>query len=92
MTAIDWTTEAMGVCADAADDGRRAADALVVATTEWLPGASGVVRNIAVETLRSILREKNVTFQRTRSWKHSTDPAFADKATRIMMLLPHRPG
>ena len=45
-----------------------------------------VVRRIAIETLRSILREKNVTFQRTRSWKRSTDPAFEEKATRIMAL------
>jgi DDE superfamily endonuclease len=33
-----------------------------------------------------MLREKNVTFQRTRSWKRSTDPAFEAKATRIMAL------
>jgi len=45
-----------------------------------------VVRSIAVETLRSILRERNVTFQRTRSWKRSADPLFEDKATRIMAL------
>jgi homeodomain-containing protein/DDE superfamily endonuclease len=45
-----------------------------------------VVHSISIETLRSILREKNVTFQRTRSWKRSTDPAFEDKATRIMAL------
>ena len=46
----------------------------------------GRPRSIAVETLRVILREKNVTFQRTRTWKRSTDPAFEDKATRIMAL------
>ena len=45
-----------------------------------------VVRCIAVETLRSILRERNVTFQRTRTWKRSTDPLFEAKATRIMAL------
>jgi transposase len=45
-----------------------------------------VVRRIAVETLRSILRERNVTFQRTRSWKRSTDPLFEEKATRILAL------
>ena len=33
-----------------------------------------VVSHTAVETLRCILREKNVTFQRTRTWKRSTDP------------------
>ena len=45
-----------------------------------------VVRRIAVETLRCILREKNVSFQRTRTWKHSTDPAFEEKAARVMAL------
>jgi transposase len=45
-----------------------------------------VVPRISVETLRCMLREKKVTFQRTRSWKRSTDPAFEDKATRIMAL------
>src|SRR5919197_570237 len=30
-----------------------------------------VVPRIAIETLRRILRDKHVTFQRTRSWKRS---------------------
>jgi hypothetical protein len=45
-----------------------------------------IVPSISIETLRSILREKHVTFQRTRSWKRSTDPLFEEKATRIMAL------
>jgi transposase len=45
-----------------------------------------VVPRIAIETLRRILREKHVTFQRTRSWKRSADPLFEQKATRIMAL------
>ena len=45
-----------------------------------------VVPSISIETLRCILREKNVTFQRTRAWKRSTDPEFETKATRIMAL------
>jgi homeodomain-containing protein/DDE superfamily endonuclease len=45
-----------------------------------------VVRRIAIETLRCILREKNITFQRTRTWKRSTDLLFEDKAARIMAL------
>jgi transposase len=51
-----------------------------------------VVRRIAIETLRCILLEKNVTFQRTRSWKRSTDPAFEEKATRIMALYRNCPA
>jgi len=39
-----------------------------------------VVSRIAIETLCSILREKHVTFQRTRSWKRSTDALFGDNA------------
>jgi hypothetical protein len=45
-----------------------------------------IVASVSIETLRSILREKKVTFQRTRSWKHSTDPLFEEKATHIMAL------
>jgi hypothetical protein len=45
-----------------------------------------IVPSISIETLRSLLREKNVTFQRTRTWKRSTDPAFEEKATRIVAL------
>src|SRR5919197_5438918 len=45
-----------------------------------------IVPSISIETLRSILREKNVTFQRTRTWKRSPDPLFEQKATRIMAL------
>jgi transposase len=45
-----------------------------------------IVRSISVETLRCILGEKHVTFQRTRTWKHSTDPAFEEKAARVMAL------
>jgi hypothetical protein len=45
-----------------------------------------VVRRISIEALRCILREKNVTFQRIRTWKRSTDPAFEEKAARVMTL------
>ncbi|MBV8714997.1 MAG: IS630 family transposase [Chloroflexi bacterium] len=45
-----------------------------------------ILPSISVETLRSILHEKNVTFQRTRTWKRSPDPEFEQKAIRIMAL------
>jgi transposase len=45
-----------------------------------------IVTSISIQTLRCILREKNVTFQRTRAWKRSADPAFEAKATRSMAL------
>ena len=45
-----------------------------------------IVPSISIETLRRILAEKHVTFQRTRTWKRSSDPAFELKATRVMAL------
>jgi transposase len=45
-----------------------------------------IVRSISIETLRCILGEKHVTVQRTRTWKRSTDPAFEEKAARVMAL------
>jgi hypothetical protein len=45
-----------------------------------------IVPRISIETLRCMLRERNVTFQRTRTWKRSTDPAFEQKPTRVMAL------
>jgi hypothetical protein len=51
-----------------------------------------VVPSISIETLRRILREKRVTFQRTRSWKRSTDPQFEAKATRVLALYRRCPA
>jgi transposase len=45
-----------------------------------------IVPSISIETLRCMLREKHVTFQRSRSWKRSRDPLFEDKAARVMAL------
>lgn len=39
----------------------------------------GVVPSISVEEVRQILREHNVSFQRTRTWKESNDPEFEFK-------------
>jgi len=50
-----------------------------------------IVPSISIETLRCILADKHVTFQRTRSWKRSTDPEFEAKATRIMALYRNCP-
>jgi hypothetical protein len=51
-----------------------------------------IVSSISIETLRCILREKNVTFQCTRTWKRSTDPEFESKATRVMALYRTSPA
>ena len=45
-----------------------------------------VVPRISVETVRTILAEAHASFQRTRSWKRSTDPHFEAKATRVLAL------
>jgi transposase len=45
-----------------------------------------VVARISIETIRSILAEAHASFQRTRSWKRSTDPEFEDKAARVLAL------
>lgn len=45
-----------------------------------------IVRSIAVETLRRLLRQARVSFQRTRSWKRSSDPDFEAKASRVLAL------
>ena len=38
-----------------------------------------VVQTISVEKLREILKENNVSLQRTKTWKESNDPAFKSK-------------
>lgn len=38
-----------------------------------------VVKRISIETLRTILRERKVSLQRTKTWKESNDPAFKSK-------------
>src|ERR687885_589793 len=41
---------------------------------------------ISLETIRSILAEAHASFQRTRSWKRSTDPQVEAKAARVLAL------
>lgn len=41
----------------------------------------GVVSSISPETVRRILAERGVSFQRTKTWKESTDPDFEPKKT-----------
>ena len=45
-----------------------------------------MVQSISIETLRCILRKTKVSFQRTRTWKRGSDPAFEEKAVRVMAL------
>jgi transposase len=48
--------------------------------------AEGVVEDISHEGLRVLLREENVSFQRIKTWKVSTDPDFEAKKNRILEL------
>jgi transposase len=48
--------------------------------------AEGVVDDISHEGLRRVLREEGVSFQRLKTWKHSTDPDFAAKQQRVLQL------
>jgi transposase len=47
--------------------------------------ARNTVRRVRIcrERLRQILRDREITFQRTRTWKQSTDPDFDAKLDRI---------
>src|SRR3954454_14177094 len=48
--------------------------------------AEGVVEDISHEGLRAVLREQGVSFQRLKTFKDSTDPAFEAKQRRVLEL------
>ena len=50
-----------------------------------------VVPTISVETVRLILAQAHTSYQRTRSWKRSTDPEFEAKAERVLGLYRQPP-
>jgi transposase len=52
----------------------------------------GIVESIAVETLRRVLAERGITFQRTKTWKASPDPDFEAKMWRILDLYDDPPA
>jgi transposase len=54
-------------------------------------GASRQVR-IGREALRTLLHRHRITFQRTSTWKESTDPDYEAKLDRIEDVLEHHPG
>ena len=56
-------------------------------------GAYGHDRRVRVgrERLRLILREHHISFQRTRTWKESTDPDKEAKLDRIEYVTSHFP-
>jgi len=52
----------------------------------------GLAARISEETLRRILRQNQVTFQRTKTWKESKDPDFHAKRARINSLYATPPA
>jgi transposase len=67
-----------------------------VALTRWsltklADHLAGIDVVLCAETLRQMLRAAGLSHQRTRSWKWSPDPDFADKAERVLGLYRHKP-
>jgi transposase len=67
---------------------RKLAAYLSAAYRHTEPGRAGRIEparrvRIGRERLRQVLRDHDVTFQRTRTWKESTDPDFDAKLDRI---------
>jgi transposase len=68
-----------------------------VALTRWsLAKLAGHLAGMGVvlceEALRQTLRAAGLSHQRTRSWKWSPDPDFAEKAERVLSLYRHKPA
>ncbi|MQS15977.1 IS630 family transposase [Streptomyces kaniharaensis] len=57
----------------------------------YLRKVHGRVIRIGREALRCLLARRGVTFQRTRTWKESTDPDFDTKIERIEHVLDRFP-
>ncbi|MHA6758245.1 IS630 family transposase [Streptacidiphilus sp. PAMC 29251] len=59
---------------------------------DYLPTVPGRAIGLRREALRCLLARRGVTFQRTSTWKESTDPHYDTKLDRIEYLLEHAPG
>ena len=57
----------------------------------YLPTVPGRTIGLGREGLRGLLARRGVTFQRTSTWKESTDPDYDTKLDRIEYLLEHAP-
>ena len=71
-------------------------DTLGVALTRWSLAKlsehlAGLGIELCEEALRQTLRTAGLSHQRTRSWKWSPDPEFADKARRVLGLYRQAP-
>lgn len=50
-----------------------------------------IIARISTEWLRTLLRRLGIRWRRTKTWKESTDPQFAEKHRRIKRLYRSRP-
>ena len=57
----------------------------------YLPTVPGRRIGLGREGLRGLLARRGITFQRTSTWKESTDPHYDAKLDRIEHLLEHAP-
>jgi hypothetical protein len=46
---------------------------------------------VSTETIRRVLHQAGITWQRTKTWKISRDPDFAAKMAAILNLYDHPP-
>lgn len=46
---------------------------------------------VSHETIRQVLRNAGISFQNTKTWKHSNDPQFVTKKDRILALYDRAP-
>ena len=46
---------------------------------------------VSRETIRLVLKDAGISFQNTKTWKHSADPDFAAKLARILALYDQAP-
>jgi len=51
----------------------------------------GVIKSISIETLRTMLISKDISFQRTKAWLHSTDPNYQSKKEDVLSLYNNPP-
>jgi transposase len=58
---------------------------------DYLTTVPGRTIGLRREALRCLLARRDVTFQRTSTWKESTDPDYDNKLDRIEYLLEHAP-
>lgn len=56
---------------------------------DHLAAAAGI--HVSHETIRQILRRAGISFQNTKTWKHSNDPDFAAKKDRVLAMYDNPP-